>query len=759
MSLASIVVGPHNKRGAAGSAAGLMSVENAADRSSGSGFDVDMAVRSTLILLLIGWLALPSAVCAEDGFENSVAPILQRHCAGCHGEETTEGELRLDVLGRDFSNRLQAARWRDVADRIRSGEMPPEDQPPLSAAESQRVVDWISGQLAEVEPATRHWAFQPLRPDGPPEVSDDGGWVRNEVDRFVLAKLQAAGLKPSEEADRVTLLRRVTFDLIGLPPTPDEIAEFVADDSPNAWEQVIDRLLASPQYGERWGRHWLDLAQYADSSGFHNDLDRPHAWKYRDYVIRSFNDDKPYGRFVAEQLAGDEIEDADEESLIATGFCRNGPSNDDNMGKTPEALAQYRADQLDNVVSTTGTVFLGLTIGCARCHNHKTEPLTSGDYYSLLAIFNGTQKYGLVPGTQDERGAKIKADPAIQIQGLVERTAIVPPTFILRRGMASSPGEQVEPGVPATLVSQPLQFPQPDPQATSSLRRRTLAEWIASTDNPLTWRVLANRVWQHHFGTGIVDTPSNLGVSGSAPTHPELLDWLARRLAAGDGRRKPLHKLLLMSATYRQSSRHRDDAAQVDPSNQLLWRMNLRRLEAEVLRDSILAASGKLNLEAGGPGIKPRVRAELLTASQRNKWPVVKEENESHWRRSVYIYSKRQLLMPMMELFDAPTTTDSCSVRLVSVVPTQALLLMNDEFVEDQAGYLAARAIAEVGRDDLPAVVERLFLRTVSRLPQADRMRESLDFVESREQRGGRLAALADLAHVLLNSSEFLYVE
>ncbi len=352
-----------------------------------------------------------ATVRADERFERSVLPILQRHCVECHGPLKEEGELRLDTLGRDFSDARTAARWRDVVDRVRLGEMPPEDRPRLSADESKQIVDALTRQLTEAQPGRGHWAFQPLRAGNertPPQVKDPDRWARNDIDRFVLAKLEAAGLRPSREADRVTLLRRVTFDLTGLPPTPDELRDFLTDEDPAAWERVIDRLLASPQYGERWGRHWLDLAQYADSSGFHNDLDRPYAWKYRDYVIRSFNDDKPYARFVAEQLAGDEIEGANEESLIATGFCRNGPSNDDNMGKTPEALAQYRADQLDNLVSTTGTVFLGMTIGCARCHNHKTEPLTTQDYYSLVAVFSGAQKYGLVPGTEDARGRKSK---------------------------------------------------------------------------------------------------------------------------------------------------------------------------------------------------------------------------------------------------------------------------------------------------------------------------------------------------------------
>jgi hypothetical protein len=603
----------------------------------------------------------------------------------------------------------------------------------------------------------KHWAFQPLRDDAPPVVRD-AAWVRNDVDRFILAKLDAAGLSPSPDADRATLIRRVTLDLIGLPPTPEEVAAFVADASPEAWERVIDRLLASPHYGERWGRHWLDLARYADSSGFHNDLDRPHAWKYRDYVIRSFNEDKPWARFVAEQLAGDEVDGADEQSLIATGFCRNGPSNDDNMGKTPEALAQYRADQLDDVISTTGAVFLGVTVGCARCHNHKTEPISTKDYYSLFAVFNGTHKYGLVPGTEDAAGKKVKVDPALKIQALVESGAKVPVAHVLRRGLAASPTDEVGPAVPAVLSQEPVYFPEPDTGAKSSLRRRTLAEWIASPKNALAWRVLANRVWQHHFGKGIVATPSNLGFSGATPSHPELLDYLARQLVANGGHLKPLHKLLLMSATYRQSSRHRADAAANDPSNSLLSRMNLRRMEAEIMRDSILAAAGKLNPEAGGPGIKPRLRPELLTASQRNKWPVIEKEDERHWRRSVYIYTKRQLLMPMMELFDAPTTTDSCAVRLSSVVPTQALVLMNDEFVEEHAAFLAERAIHEAENDPQRAI-ERMFLLTMSCAPGAERMKEALAFVQTREAECGRAGALADLAHVLLNSSEFIHIE
>jgi hypothetical protein len=604
-----------------------------------------------------------------------------------------------------------------------------------------------------LEEGRKHWAFQPLKTGSMPEVKR-ASWPRNDLDRFILAKLEAAGLSPSPELDRAALIRRVTLDLIGLPPTPAEVEAFVRDDSPEAYEEVIDRLLASPHYGERWGRHWLDLARYADTSGFHNDLDRPYAWKYRDYVIRSFNDDKPYARFVMEQIAGDEVEGADEQTLIATGFCRNGSSNDDNMGKNPEALAQYRADQLDDVISTTSSVFLGLTIGCARCHDHKTEPILAKDYYSLMAIFNGTERLGLPSGATGAKDKKITE--TAKVMALIETKPAVPATHVLLRGLAANKGDEVNAAVPVVLSIKTVTFPEPT--GKTSLRRKTLAEWITAPAHPLTWRVMVNRVWQHHFGAGLVETPSNFGFSGMKPTHPELLDYLAAQFIAKGGRLKPLHKLMLMSATYRQQSSGNEKGQALEPMNHLLWRMNKQRMEAEVVRDSILSMSGKLNCTQGGPGFKPRIRAELLDASQRNKWPAIKVEAKEHWRRSVYIYVKRQLLMPSLELFDAPTTTDSCALRMQSTVPTQALVLMNDEFVEDQAGYLARRAMAEAG-DRLPEIVDRLFMLTLSRKPATKRLEQALAFLQSREQVSDRPTALRDLSQVLLNSSEFIYIE
>ena len=482
-------------------------------------------------------------------------------------------------------------------------------------------------------------------------------------------------------------------------------------------------------------------------------MDRPYAWKYRDYVIKSFNDDKPYARFVAEQLAGDEVDGAGDETLIATGFCRNGQSNDDNMGKTPEALAQYRADQLDDVIATTSSVFLGLTVGCARCHDHKTDPLLQKDYYSLMAIFNGTEKVGLGKGAKDKDDKDVK--DGSKVMALVEKSPSVPTTRVLLRGIAANKGDEVPAAVPVVLGE--LAFPKAGER--TSLRRRTLAEWIVSPQNPLSWRVLANRVWQHHFGAGIAATPSNFGFQGARPTHPELLDYLATQLIANGGHLKPLHKLILMSATYRQSSdASRSDAATVDPTNALLWRMNKQRMEAEVLRDSVLATSGKLNLKAGGPGFKPRLRPDLLDASQRNKWPLLAHEGPSEWRRSVYIYVKRQLLMPSMELFDAPTTTDSCALRMASTVPTQALVMMNDEFVEEQARFLAERAMHDAD-NDLPKAIERMFKLALARAPTEQRMQQALSFVKTQEKASDQFTAMTDLAHVLLNSSEFITIE
>ncbi|MCA9204559.1 MAG: PSD1 domain-containing protein [Planctomycetales bacterium] len=718
---------------------------------------------------------------ADDEFARAVQPILARHCAECHGAEDAEQGLDLSTATSVLAGSATAA----VIEPGNSAEsllvqslaseadphMPPDGQ--LSDDEVRAVAAWIDsldpatpvGSAGISEADRNHWAFRPLVRPPVPDGNDEG-WSNTPIDRFVWAKLKSAGLSPSESADRAVLLRRMYFDLIGLPPTPEEVAAFVGDDSNDAVDRVVDRLLASPQYGERWGRHWLDLARYADSGGFHNDLDRPHAWRYRDYVIASFNADKPYAQFVREQIAGDELPDATLDTWIATGFCRNGPSNDDNMGKGI-ALEKYRMDELDDIISTTGTVFLGLTIGCARCHDHKYDPLSQRDYYRFLAFFHGAEKRQLELDSFDADELKLRPvngkpdakSPLAMVltsHGQPSRT-----TRLLWRGDVRNPGPVVKPHVPEVLESSHSAFP------AEAARRIDLADWITDAENPLTWRVIANRVWHYHFGSGLVATPSNFGRLGEPPTHPELLDWLAVEFRDGGGSLKSLHRLIVTSAVYQQASDARDDAFAQDPENRLLWRMNRRRLEAESLRDAFLSVAGSLNPQAGGPGVHPRIRPDLLVASQRNKWPVVKREGAEHWRRSVYVYVKRQLQLPLLELFDAPNTSHSCPVRDNSLVPTQSLVLLNDEFVREQAARFADRARHDAG-DDARAQVERALWIALGRPPSEQRVVEGVAFVgEQRallEQEGmgaeaaGR-AALADLCHVLMNLSEFVYVD
>ena len=586
-----------------------------------------------------------------------------------------------------------------------------------------------------------HWAFQPLVATKLPAKTQ-------AVDHFVFAELEANGLEPSPQAEPAALLRRLYLDLVGLPPTPEAIDAFLADPSDAAFEAVVETLLASPRYGERWGRHWLDLARYADSCGLHEDADRPHAWRYRDYVIDSFNADKPYAQFIREQLAGDEIDPKNVAAWIATGFCRAGPSNEENVA--PNAVEKYRMDQLDDMLSTTSTVFLGLTIACARCHDHKTEPFSQVDYYRLLAFFTPSvdaripfekgvmgEPVLLPVKARDKR--KTPKTPSLRV--LTDEGPVARATFFLERGDVNSKRDEVQPGVPEVLQSLPVEFPEPD---RTTKRRTALADWIASPENPLTWRVMANRVWQHHFGRGLVPTPSNFGPTGQAPSHPELLDWLAARLRE-TGSVKDLHRQVVLSQAWKQSSDFDSVKSSIDPDNRWLWRFPRQRLEAEVIRDQILAASGKLNLKAGGPGIKPRIPGEVRAQSKRNQWPEVKEEGPEHWRRSVYVYVKRQLIMPMMELLDQPNPSVSCAERFTSTTPTQALAMLNDAFVNEQAAFLAERV-----RDETDPV-KAMFRLALSSDPGEARLAEARQFANEH--------SLADLGVVLFNLSEFAYVD
>jgi hypothetical protein len=619
--------------------------------------------------------------------------------------------------------------------------------------------------------------------------------LRGGIDAFVVQKLEEKQLTLSPEAARRDILRRLSLDLRGLPPTLDEQEAFLGNDAPDAYERLVDRFLADPAYGERWARHWLDLVRYADSNGYERDGAKPNVWKYRDYVIRAFNSDKPYDQFVIEQLAGDELAEPTYDSLVATGFHALGAWQDE---VDPLEQPQYRADELDDMLRTTSQTFLGLTIGCARCHNHKFDPLTMVDYYSLAAIVAPLKRpnFGRIDGdvpfgtpeqiaAEQQRNLKLLAlgkqiddlqkqsakddDPRIaelrekqaqlkrgtpdlpRIYRQFEDQPDAPPTHLLLSGRASSPGPVMQPRVPAVLVSTQPVFPPPGQKST--LRRLTLARWIASRDNPLTARVMVNRVWQHHFGTGIVASSSDFGEQGARPTHPNLLDYLAAEFQQ-TWSLKRLHRQVLTSHTYWQASGWSEAGGKRDPENQLLWRYPYRRLDVEALRDSMLAAAGNLHRRMHGPAVYlpiPQAAIEAHTDKEA-AWKAGQEPDIN--RRTVYAFVKRTLLVPMLETLDFCDTTNSTERRSVTSIAPQALTLYNGDFVNRQAVVFAERLEREAG-EDLPDQVELAFRLALARRPQPQEAETMHAFVLGQE--GGRRQALVQLCRAILNLNEFAY--
>jgi hypothetical protein len=624
-----------------------------------------------------------------------------------------------------------------------------------------------------------HWAFQTLKAPKVPEVKKTT-WARNPIDRFVLAALEQQGWNPVRPAAPYALMRRLFLGVTGLPPSPDEQAAFLEEYSrdPDAVERWVDRLLARPAYGERWGRYWLDLVRYAESNGYERDATKPFAWRYRDYVIRAFNADKPFDRFAIEQLAGDELPEAEvtAETLVATGYYRLGPWDDE-----PADPKQDRYDQLDDIVNTTSEVFLGLTMGCARCHNHKFEPLTMHDYYRMVAIFeplqrpvNGRMERTLPLRTSAEIVAGPKGGTSLNLpQGyfLHEPSAKPPVSHLLFRGQAATPGPVVGPGLPTVLVNAQPNFPSPSTGAKTSRRRLTLAQWVASPENSLTARVIVNRVWQNHFGVGLVRTPSDFGTMGDPPTHPELLDWLACWFIEHGWSLKALNRLILTSSTYRLSTQSDPRYAAEDPEDQLLWRMPYRRLDVEAIRDAMLTASGRLNPAMYGPSVFPAIPQSALAGhSDPDKiWRPSDEVSAS--RRTIYAFLKRSLIVPMLEVLDLCDTARSTARRSVTNVPTQALTLLNGGFVNRQAEWLAVRLEREAGLDPV-AQIERAFVLTVCRSPDRSERTTLLGFLE-RESRNrladateaghslttdqARHQALVQLCRAVFNMNEFVY--
>jgi len=817
---------------------------------------------------------------SQVSFDRDIRPILTARCLNCHGEKKQSGGLRLDakapamrggqggpviVAGKATESRL----YQRVTATNDDQRMPPIGDR-LSLAEVSALKAWIDAgavwpegdgttgaQGDGAKNQSRHWAWQPIRRPSIPglEIRDPQSAIRNRrirnpVDSFIAARLAQAGLKMSPEADRRTLIRRLYFDLLGLPPTPERVRAFVNDRDPQAYEKLVDETLQSPRYGERWARHWLDVVHYGDTHGYDKDKPRPNAWPYRDYVIRALNEDKPYARFVEEQIAGDALYPGSRDGVIALGFISAGPWDYIGHVEVPESKTDGKIarhlDRDDMVANTMGT-FTSVTVHCAQCHNHKFDPITQEDYYSLQAVFSAldradkkyfpdpamTERFNRFDGCQrdlseiklaiereaaqnagdavvkldaqiaeaekkpDGAGAlaelKLKraqaVDAAMKPETRAERDAInaeiaqlneelsrfpkpevvfagavyygiAPfrgtgadggkprPIRLLARGQVTTPVREVGPGALSMLSFRPSRFALPK-GAPESARRAALARWITDPQNPLTWRSVVNRVWQYHFGVGLVATPNDFGLNGAAPSHPELLDYLASEFRDGGGSLKWLHKLIVMSATYRQSSMGNPRAEKVDANNTLLWRQNRRKLEAEEVRDSVLAVTGKLDLTMGGPGWQDFV-IELPEHSPHYEYGLADPEDKRTWRRSIYRFIVRSQTQPWMTALDCADPSMRVDRRNESISPLQSLALLNNGFMVTQARHFAERLQTE-RPNDLALQIELAHYLAFGRAPAAAELKRSVAFARS--------YGLPNLCRALLNLNEFTFAD
>ena len=717
----------------------------------------------------------------EEGlaiFKAKVRPALVASCLECHGGKTKKADFDLSdrkplidseaIEGGSAKSRLMAL--------IRHAEEPamPLKRPKLDDATIAAIGRWIDLGAPYDKPLTEaagvaakagvegkpsdFWSFQPLKVSAPPLVKTPD-WAKTSIDRFILAKLDEKGIAPNPEADRRVLIRRLSFDLIGLPPTPEEVDQFLADTSPNAYESLVDRLLASPHYGERWARHWMDVARFAESHGYEQDYDRPHAYHYRDYLIKALNRDQPFDEFVHWQLAGDEVAPNDPLAMAATGFLGAGafPTQ-----LTEAEFESARYNELDDMTSTTGSAFLGLSIGCARCHDHKFDPIPSEDYYRIASTFTNTiraeidLKFDSAPDAKPVK-TQITAEGYKHTSHHADGRGFphfYPKTFILGRGDVNQKTAEATPGVlrvlnradhssDAKTWALTTTVPSTNPKAPKpTYQRAALARWITDTKNgagALAARVAVNRVWQHHFGRGIVATPNDFGVQGEPPSHPELLEWLATDLVQGGWKLKRLHKLIVTSAVYRQSSAADEARNAADPENTLLWRWTPRRLEAEPIRDTLLSVAGKLDTTMYGPGtLDPAMT-----------------------RRSVYFFIKRSQLIPTMMLFDWPEHLVSIGQRGVTTTAPQALMFMNSPLGRTAAEGLAGR-VAGTNREE---AVAKAYKIAFGREPSAEEAKIAAEFLQSQTAAHQHDAksepekvALADFCQALLSMSELIYV-
>ena len=794
---------------------------------------------------LSGGARAPAEPTDAVSYSRDVKPLLARRCFACHGPTAREGGLRLDrregALAELDSGLLAIAPGRvDESELLRrvsaqdeSVRMPPEGKP-LAAEEVAMLRRWIA-QGAAYE---KHWAFVPPRRRDPPSVKRQD-WARNPIDDFIYDKLDQAGLAPAPPADKRTLARRAFFDLTGLPPTGAQLEAFVADQSPEAWPRTIDLLLASPRYGERWARHWLDVVRFAETNSFERDGLKPNAWKYRDYVIRSLNEDKPYDRFLREQLAGDELDQVTDDSIIATGYYRLGTWDDE-----PADPEQARFDDWDDIVTTTSQAMLGLTVGCARCHDHKIDPIPQADYYRLLAFFADVTPYAYPnqrdpmvnslwdmspPEDRRRRAALSEKEQAIRdeltaieetgvkrmsaedqrrsegpdrealladkleralnlsewqlyqdakkrLAGVEEQIDELPapnaalalarcdprpePMRIRERGNPHIPGDVVAPQFPALFGDPAPRIDEAPEGAHSAGRRRVLADWIASPRNMLTARVIVNRVWQHHFGRGIVRSANNFGELGTPPTHPELLDWLALWFVDHGWQLKSLHRLIMTSNAYQMSSSGNEKGLAMDPANDLWWRFDMRRLDAEEVRDATLAATGQLNTRMYGPGFFSKMSTEDLSTQSRPGDGWGNSSSKERRRRSIYIHVKRSLLPPLLTAFDFPDVDASCEARFVTTQPGQALVMLNGEFFHEQAAKLADRVVAEAGDQPSEQVAHAVEL-ALGRPAAHDEVLEGTAMIDRLVTELGQhpREALRYWCLTVLNLNEFVYLD
>jgi hypothetical protein len=576
--------------------------------------------------------------------------------------------------------------------------------------------------------------------------------VRNPIDAFILHRLEKQGMKPSPEADRRTLLRRLSFDLLGLPPTPAEIDAFLHDRSPDAYERLVERLLASPCYGERWARHWLDVVHYGDTHGYDKDKLRPNAWPYRDYVIRAFNEDRPYSRFVKEQLAGDVFYPDTRDGIVGLGFLAAGPWDFVGHVELREGTLDKQITRnldRDDMVATTMNTFVSMTVQCARCHDHKFDPITQEDYYSLQAVFAAVDRadrpYRTDP-TRAETGMVYAAATHFAPAGAFTPTGGKPRSiYLLRRGSEKNPVRQVGPGTVACLKDLPSRFPldgKPEGE-----RRAALARWLTDSRNPLTWRSIVNRVWLYHFGQGLVETPNDFGRMGGKPSHPELLDWLAVEFRDGGRSIKQLHHLIVNSATYRQASADNAVYARMDGGNRLLWRMNRRRLDAESIRDAVLAVSGRLDGKMYGPGF--RTFGFLDDHSPHYKYEEYDPDDPAGHRRSIYRFLVRSVPDPFMETLDCPDPSLRVEKRNESLTALQALALLNDRFMLRMAEHFAARVEKTGG--DLATRINAAYRMALGRDPTPEEGRLLIDY--------SRKHGLDNTCRLILNTNEFSFVD